>query len=337
VSIRARRARTLPLTRLGAPAVVVAAALSLGAAQGPLPTAQRTLADSRPLVGPTTMQPFAATPRTYPFASVVVSTHHSTTPAPLIPAPAVTLPTTLDASAAAIPRRALAAYVNAATLTDAADPSCRLSWQMLAGIGFVESDNAIDGGSGDPHWNGVADPPIYGPMLDGTHGLARVRDTDLGMIDGSASWDRAVGPMQIMPATWARYAADGNHDGVRNPQDIDDASLTAGHYLCAITPHLNRPTHLVRAIYGYNHSYSYVREVLSAIAHYLSINPATLGSNRLPKPHRHAKSRGVLAPAPVLLAMPSPSPTSTSVPLPVPTPSRSWAPGPSPTPHLPGR
>jgi hypothetical protein len=318
VSIRARCVRRLPLARLGAPAMVVAAALSVGTATGPLPSAARTLADAHPLTGPAIMLPFAATPRTYPFSHTTIRVVSSQPPAP-VTAPTGPLPTTLDTTASTIPRRVLEAYVNAATLTDQADPQCRLSWQTLAGIGFVESDNAAAGGSANPNWDGVANPPIYGPMLNGRH--------------------RAVGPMQIMGSTWAVFAADGNHDGVRNPQDIDDAALAAGNYLCTVRQHLNRPTHLIRAIYGYNHSYRYVKQVLCAVAGYLGINPATLGINGLPKPRRHARSSGILVSTPTLLPMPSPTPVQSSLPLPLPlpTPTRSWAPSPSPTPHLPGR
>jgi hypothetical protein len=65
-----------------------------------------------------------------------------------------------------IPPVALVAYQRAAAVIDAADPSCRLDWSVLAAIGQVESDNGQVGGSRlDSH--GVAHPAIIGPRLDG--------------------------------------------------------------------------------------------------------------------------------------------------------------------------
>ena len=52
--------------------------------------------------------------------------------------------------------------------------------------------------------------------------------------------DRAVGPMQFLPASWARYGADGNGDGVRDPHQLDDAALAAAAYLCAGPGHGQR-------------------------------------------------------------------------------------------------
>ncbi len=43
----------------------------------------------------------------------------------------------------------------------------------------------------------------------------------------------ARGPMQLLPATWARYGQDGNADGRADPFDPADALPTAAEYLCA--------------------------------------------------------------------------------------------------------
>ena len=34
--------------------------------------------------------------------------------------------------------------------------------------------------------------------------------------------------MQFIPSTWSRYAADGNGDGVADPQNLYDAAHAAG-------------------------------------------------------------------------------------------------------------
>jgi hypothetical protein len=47
-----------------------------------------------------------------------------------------------------------------------------------------------------------------------------------------ASSAGAIGPMQFMPATFAAYAVDGDHNGVLDPWDPQDAIFSAAHYLC---------------------------------------------------------------------------------------------------------
>jgi hypothetical protein len=69
-----------------------------------------------------------------------------------------------------------------------------LPWNVLAGIGQVETD----------------------------HGQNK-----------NISSAGAMGPMQFMPATWAVYGVDGDGDGVANILDQADAIFTAAHYLCA--------------------------------------------------------------------------------------------------------
>jgi soluble lytic murein transglycosylase-like protein len=51
--------------------------------------------------------------------------------------------------------------------------------------------------------------------------------------DPGPSWAGAMGPMQVMPATWAAYAVDGNGDGVMDPYNAADAIYTAANLLCA--------------------------------------------------------------------------------------------------------
>jgi len=58
------------------------------------------------------------------------------------------------------------------------------------------------------------------------------------MWDGDTGWDRAVGPMQFIPGTWRRYAADANADGKQDPNNVYDAAAGAAHYLCNAAGHL---------------------------------------------------------------------------------------------------
>lgn len=159
-----------------------------------------------------------------------------------------------------IPATVLQAYRRATDNVRAAKPECHLPLPLLAAIGRVESGHAR-GGNVDVQ--GTTRSPILGPRLDGGAGVAAIRDTDGGVYDGDTRWDRAVGPMQFIPATWRRWAADGNADGVSNPHNVFDATLAAGRYLCAAGRDVATPDGLQRAILAYNHSESYLNLVLA--------------------------------------------------------------------------
>lgn len=162
-----------------------------------------------------------------------------------------------------IPRRALQAYVEAATLTAQRDPACHLSWTTLAGIGRIESDHGQHHGD----WinpDGTEVFPIIGPALDGSPGVQRIPDTDQGKLDGDVTWDHAVGPMQFLPSRWATLGQRASGDGkAPDPQNIDDAALTAATYLCQ-SGDLSLPARWWPAVFHYNNSVPYGRVVFSA-------------------------------------------------------------------------
>jgi hypothetical protein len=157
-----------------------------------------------------------------------------------------------------IPGAALQAYMRAADLMKTVAPDCHISWPLLASIGRIESGHAR-GGQVDAHGETLA--PILGPVLNGG-GFAAIADTDGGRYDGDARWDRAVGPMQFIPSTWAGYASDGNGDGQTSPSNIYDATLGAAKYLCSGGFDLSNAQEQAIAVFRYNHSDSYVRTVL---------------------------------------------------------------------------
>lgn len=172
-------------------------------------------------------------------------------------------------AAAPIPATALAAYQRAAVVIGGADEGCRLEWPVVAAIGKVESDHGrVRGSSLDEH--GVARPAIVGLRLDGRRGTARISDTDGGRLDGDTSFDRAVGPMQFIPTTWGVVGVDADSDGVRNPQDIDDAALATAVYLCSGDADLGTPSDLRAAVLRYNHSQRYADLVLTVARAYAS-------------------------------------------------------------------
>ncbi|MGN6325633.1 lytic transglycosylase domain-containing protein [Pseudolysinimonas sp.] len=158
-----------------------------------------------------------------------------------------------------IPARALAAYAGAALNLAEVKPQCGMSWNLLAGIGRVESDHGRHGGSSIGA-DGTVSPPIYGPALDG-NGVALIKDSDGGAIDGDAQADRAVGPMQLIPEAWRNWHIDGNADGKEDPQNIEDSVLAAARYLCRASTALQTEQGWRAAVSAYNAPAFYLAEV----------------------------------------------------------------------------
>jgi membrane-bound lytic murein transglycosylase B len=156
-----------------------------------------------------------------------------------------------------LPAAAKRAYRRAAAQMAKSDPGCGLRWTLLAAIGRVESDHGRYGGArlGD---DGVSRPRIIGVQLNGNGPVAAIRDTDNGRLDGDKVWDRAVGPMQFIPSTWAFAARDGDGDGRKSPHDLDDAAAAAAAYLCSGSGSLLDPATEAAAIYRYNQDDYYV-------------------------------------------------------------------------------
>jgi hypothetical protein len=106
-----------------------------------------------------------------------------------------------------------------------------LSWTVLAGIGQIES----------------ADGTNMGPSSAG-----------------------ALGPMQFLPSTWARWGVRGfGRSGQPNVMDPYDAVPSAARLLCADGAARGGQS-LYHAIFDYNHADWYVREVLALAAQYAS-------------------------------------------------------------------
>jgi membrane-bound lytic murein transglycosylase B len=165
---------------------------------------------------------------------------------------------------------ALDAYHHAARTMGAEQPACAIHWSLLAGVGKTESGHGtFRGARVEP--NGAVSRPIIGIPLDGSNGTARIGDTDGGALDGDAELDRAVGPMQFIPSTWARWARDGNGDGRADPQNLYDAALTAAAYLCAAGPGLDGEAAQRSAVLTYNADASYVDTVVGRAAAYRAL------------------------------------------------------------------
>lgn len=162
---------------------------------------------------------------------------------------------------------ALEAYGYAAAVLAKSKPECGIAWTTIAGIASVESGHGTHRGAGVDA-DGTVRPAIIGVALDGTKGNADIRDTDGGSLDGDTTYDRAVGPLQFIPETWKRWGVDANGDGVADPQNIDDAALTAARYLCTRGGDLTSADGWQRALFAYNQSNKYMRVVRDRAAIY---------------------------------------------------------------------
>jgi membrane-bound lytic murein transglycosylase B len=161
-----------------------------------------------------------------------------------------------------IPNVAVNAYRVAAARMTSADPSCGIDWAMLAGIGREESDHGRFAGA-VLHADGTSTPRIIGPALDGVGSDYIAAPPNGYALDGDAKYTRALGPMQFIPQTWARYGVDANRDGKADIFNINDAALGAARYLCAAGGNLRTQSGRVAAVLAYNHNDQYLAQVLA--------------------------------------------------------------------------
>jgi hypothetical protein len=125
--------------------------------------------------------------------------------------------------------------------------ACGMPWEVLAAVGKVESD----------------------------HG----RSTAPGVPSGTVNSAGARGPMQFLDATWQAFGVDADSDGQANVYDPVDAIWGAANYLCANGA--GDRNALRGALYAYNHSDSYIDQVLRTANEYTSASTSP-GTHTLP-------------------------------------------------------
>ncbi|MBV9821140.1 MAG: lytic murein transglycosylase [Actinobacteria bacterium] len=217
----------------------------------------------------------------------------------------------------------LQAYHSAANRLGQDEASCKLPWWLLAGIGHTESGHAE---SGRLTADGTTRGRILGPRLDGgIAGDAVITDTDHGALDGDKVYDRAVGPMQFIPSTWRTWGVDGNGDGKADPNNIFDATLAAGRYLCADGRDLSTDAGRKAAVLSYNYSPAYLATVLAWGTAYrdgassVPDSPLPVVSDvtkvrppRSARPPKHVAKPSTSPSAPVSSSQPAPSGSSSA-------------------------
>ena len=112
----------------------------------------------------------------------------------------------------------------------------------------------------DPYTRAAATCRGLDPLvLVAIHDVETKRDTRGGISNAGA-----LGPMQFLPDTWVAYGVDGNRDGKADVWNLDDALAGAAHLLC-VNGVADPATH-ESAIWNYNHSWTYVHQVLARTA-----------------------------------------------------------------------
>jgi cell wall-associated NlpC family hydrolase len=119
-----------------------------------------------------------------------------------------------------------------------------LPWSVLAGIGTMESGN-------------------------GQSGLPGVRS------DSNSAG--AEGPMQFLPATFARYAVNADPGQPVTPYDPPDAIYAAAAMMCASGARGGNPAGIEQAVFAYNHAGWYVSDVMSWATLYAAQASSTTG------------------------------------------------------------
>jgi Transglycosylase SLT domain len=147
---------------------------------------------------------------------------------------------------------------------------CPVAPASVAAVYAIESGHGTYGGATVDE-RGDVRPVIRGPRLDGSNGHRYVPDTDDGRLDGDELLDRAMGPGQFIPTTWAQVGTDGNGDGVADPDNLADAAAATVVLLCEYGYDIT-DADARRAAFGRYHGSgsggAYASEALELEAHY---------------------------------------------------------------------
>lgn len=169
-----------------------------------------------------------------------------------------------------LPLVALDAYVRAEAKMSVEKPRCGLDWSMVAALARIESYHGTIYGA-SIGTTGRTTKLIIGIALDGTNNTARIPDTDNGVLDGDTELDRAVGPLQFIPSTWALFRRDANGDGNADPHNIYDAALATASYLCDNGRRMNTTSGMRSGYLAYNQSMAYVNTAIANVAEYQAL------------------------------------------------------------------
>ncbi len=130
---------------------------------------------------------------------------------------------------------------HSAYVTAAQTASCHIDWRWLAAIRSIESPASI----GTEQADGTV-PGVAGPALDGSG----VGGNTQAILDTNGNPDRALGPMQFIPSSWALFGRDGNGDGQVDIDNLYDATAAAAGHLCSSIAAGSTPWEAIRDYNG---------------------------------------------------------------------------------------
>lgn len=237
--------------------------------------------------------------------------------------------------AADIPEGALAAYQRASQVMSAADTTCNLPWTLLAGVAHAETDHGATVRR-EVTADGALSEPYVSPPLDGRGGRGQVADTDTGSLDGDRRWDRRLGVFRVLPTTWAAVGVDADDDGVRDPQDLDDAALAVAVLLCSGDEDLAKPQEARDALRHVHDSRRFVEAAAAAADAYeqtsesLAPSAGTMSVRMLPSGEASPSASPTASPSASPSATPSASASPTRTPTHQPSPTKDPTKSPAP-------
>jgi hypothetical protein len=219
---------------------------------------------------------------------------------PAAPAPQAVAPRPLAEPAAGlrVPAKAMSAYRKAEQTMATAAPGCGISWNLLAGIGRIETATA-------------------GGAATAVHSV----------------YARPTAPTKFASATWSRFAADGDGDGKSDPKNPFDATLATAKHLCSGGQNFRNQSQALKALLRYNDSMAFAANVLGWAAAYAtgtsplnlppiygpvpvlpylpglwSLGAATQAGYLLPAPAAENPVPALSAAPPVVVVLPEPAP-----------------------------
>jgi len=91
--------------------------------------------------------------------------------------------------------------------------------------------------------------------------ISKMQNIDPLSIKGS--WAGAFGIAQFVPSSYAKYAVDGNNDGILDLFDLADATASIAHYLRVHGWDKKNNEKNWKAVYAYNHCDEYVKAIFA--------------------------------------------------------------------------
>lgn len=169
-----------------------------------------------------------------------------------------------------LPGFAYASYMRASMHLRLVNPLCDVPPALFVGLGRMMSNHGLQDDSA---------MRSSGRSTESLRGLvgAPVPDTDLGKLDGTADVDVRLGPMQLLPAHWSKFA-DSQELSDLSPDWIYASSVVVGTLLCTEAHDLSTDGGIHSALVSFTANPSLARAVMGTARHAARVTELQLGS-----------------------------------------------------------